>query len=389
MIESAAKIRESPGADRYRIVRKVTLVGAVVDLALGVVKLSVGWTAHSQALIADGVHSLSDLSTDLLIVYAAKHSHREADADHPYGHGRIETVATMVLAGALVLVGIGISYDAVHRLFHPERLLRPELAALVVAAFSVVSKELVYRYTIHHARQLRSAMLRANAWHSRSDAFSSVAVIVGVVGTMAGLTYVDAIAAIVVAVMVSKIGWNLGWSSLRELVDTGLEPEQLADVKQTILSVDGVKTTHLLRTRQMGGRTLVDVHLLLDDPMLSVSEGHQISETVRASLLRSDDDIMDVTVHIDPEDDEHSIPNRHLPLRAELIERFSKYWQGLDGAGQIQGVTIHYLAGRVDVDIDLPVALAASQERVKARANAFAEALQQDSVVGRVRMRYS
>lgn len=389
MIESAAKIRESPGADRYRIVRKVTLVGAVVDLALGVVKLSVGWTAHSQALIADGVHSLSDLSTDLLIVYAAKHSHREADADHPYGHGRIETVATMVLAGALVLVGIGISYDAVHRLFHPERLLRPELAALVVAAFSVVSKELVYRYTIHHARQLRSAMLRANAWHSRSDAFSSVAVIVGVVGTMAGLTYVDAIAAIVVAVMVSKIGWNLGWSSLRELVDTGLEPEQLADVKQTILSVDGVKTTHLLRTRQMGGRTLVDVHLLLDDPMLSVSEGHQISETVRASLLRSDDDIMDVTVHIDPEDDEHSIPNRHLPLRAELIERFSKCWQGLDGAGQIQGVTIHYLAGRVDVDIDLPVALAASQERVKARANAFAEALQQDSVVGRVRMRYS
>ena len=259
----------------------------------------------------------------------------------------------------------------------------------MVAAISVIGKELVYRYTIYHARRLRSAMLRANAWHSRSDALSSVAVIVGVLGTMAGLTYVDAIATIVVAVMVARIGWNLGWSALRELVDTGLEPDQLAEVKQTILSVDGVKTTHLLRTRQMGGRTLVDVHLLLDDPKLSVSEGHQISETVRARLLRSDDDIMDVTVHIDPEDDEYSIPNRHLPLRAELLERLSNYWEGLDGAQQIQGVTIHYLDGRVDVDIDLPVELAASQERVKARANAFSVALKQDSVVGVVRMRYS
>ncbi len=389
MIETGAKTRDPVSGDRYRIVRKVTLVGAVVDLGLGVVKLSVGWAAHSQALIADGVHSLSDLSTDLLIIYAAKHSYRDADADHPYGHGRIETVATVVLAFVLIVVGIGITYDAVSRLFHPERLLRPELAALVVAAISVVGKEMVYRYTIYHARQLRSTMLRANAWHSRSDAFSSVAVIVGVLGTMAGLTYVDAIAAIVVAVMIARIGWNLGWSGLRELVDTGLEPGQLADVKRIILSVDGVRTTHLLRTRQMGGRTLVDVHLLLDDPKLSVSEGHQISETVRAKLLRSDDDIMDVTVHIDPEDDEYSIPNRHLPLRAELIERLSKRWEGLDGARQIQGVTIHYLDGRVDVDIDLPVELAGNLERAKVRADAFSNALRQDSLVGSVRMRYS
>ena len=206
---------------------------------------------------------------------------------------------------------------------------------------------------------------------------------------MAGLTYVDAIAAIVVAVMIARIGWNLGWSSVRELVDTGLEPEQVAEVKKTILSVDGVKTMHLLRTRQMGGRTLVDVHLLLSDPKLSVSEGHQISETVRARLLRSGDDIMDVTVHIDPEDDEHSIPNRHLPLRGELIERLSKHWEGLDGATRIEGVTIHYLDGRVDVDIDLPVELADDQGSVEARGKAFSEALQRDSLVGAVRMRYS
>ena len=389
MTETGPEGQSTSSNHRYQTIRRVTLVGAVVDLFLGVVKICVGWIAHSQALIVDGVHSLSDLSTDVLIIYAAKHSHRKADQQHPYGHARIETVATVVLALALIVVGMGIAYDSVHRLFHPERLLRPELWALVVAAVSVVSKEVVYRYTIHYARKLRSTMLRANAWHSRSDALSSVVVTIGVSGTMAGLTYVDAIAAIVVAAMIARIGWNLGWSSVRELVDTGLEPEQIAEIKNTILSVDGVRTTHLLRTRQMGGRTLIDVHLLLENPKLSVSEGHQISETVRARLLRSDDDIVDVTVHIDPEDDEHSIPNIHLPLRGELLQRLCVHWEGLDGADQIEGVTIHYLGGRVDVDIDLPVELAGDTERAKGRAKAFTDALQGESLVGVVRMRYS
>jgi len=389
MSDSTSALQNPNSAHRYQAIRRVTLIGALVDLALGVVKIFVGWVAHSHSLIADGVHSISDLSTDLLIVYAVKHAHREADESHPYGHGRIETVATVALSLVLITVGVGIAYDAVHRLFNTERLLRPEFWTLVVAGVSVISKELVYRYTIFHAKKLRSAMLRANAWHSRSDALSSIVVIIGVSGTMAGLTYVDAIAAIVVAAMIARIGWNLVRSSLRELVDTGLEPEQIAQIKETILSVDGVKTTHLLRTRQMGGRALVDVHLLLDNPRQSVSEGHQISETVRAQLLRSDDDIMDVTVHIDPEDDEHSIPNRHLPLRGELLDGLARHWNGLDGADDIAEVTIHYLDGRVDVEIELPVALASDPSRVRDRAKAFSEALSDDPLVGTVRLKYA
>ena len=244
-----------PVGDRYREIRRVTLVGSAVDLFLGVAKLVVGWLAHSQALLADGVHSLSDLATDVLVLVAAKHADREADADHPYGHGRIETAATVGLGVALIVVGIGIVWDAVYRLFHPELLLRPEVWALVVAAFSVLAKEAIYRYTMRSARRLRSNLLHANAWHSRSDALSSVAVMVGVSGSLAGLSYVDAIAAIVVAGMVAHIGWRLGWSSVRELVDTGLDPEQLAEVTRTIMSVDGVETLHLLRTRRMGGKT--------------------------------------------------------------------------------------------------------------------------------------
>lgn len=360
-----------------------------MDLTLGVVKLFVGWLAHSQALIADGVHSLSDLATDMLVLIAAKHAHREADADHPYGHGRIETAATVGLGIALIAVGIGIVWDAVYRLFHPELLLRPEVWALVVAALSVLAKEAIYRYTMRSARRLRSNLLQANAWHSRSDALSSVAVMVGVSGSLAGLSYVDAIAAIVVAGMVAHIGWRLGWSSVRELVDTGLDPEQLSEVKNTIMSVDGVETLHMLRTRRMGGKTLVDVHIILSEPHVSVSEGHQISETVRARLIRSDDDIIDVTVHIDPEDDEVAAPNRNLPLRKELVERLNRRWAGVSGAEEIQDITLHYLDGKVHVELHLPLELGVDPEEARSRSRAFEQALNGDDDVADVRVMYS
>ena len=378
-----------PVDDRYREIRRVTLVGSAVDLFLGVAKLLVGWLAHSQALLADGVHSLSDLATDVLVLVAAKHAHREADADHPYGHGRIETAATVGLGVALIVVGIGIVWDAVYRLFHPELLLHPEVWALLVAAFSVLAKEGIYRYTMRSARRLRSNLLRANAWHSRSDALSSVAVMVGVSGSLAGLSYVDAIAAIVVAGMVAHIGWRLGWSSVRELVDTGLDSEQLAEVTRTIMSVDGVETLHLLRTRRMGGKTLVDVHIILTEPHVSVSEGHQISETVRARLIKTGDDIVDVTVHIDPEDDEVAAPNRNLPLRKELLERLNQRWKDVNGAKQIQEVTLHYLNGKVHVELHLPLELGTDPGEAKNRSEAFQQALSSDSDIADVRVMYS
>ena len=170
-----------PHDARYRDIRVVTIVGAIVDLLLGVAKVVVGLAAGSQALVADGIHSFSDLATDFLVLFAAKHAHRKADVEHPYGHGRIETVATVVLGISLVLVAIGISYDAARRLLDPELLLHPGLLALVVALVSVVSKEVIYQYTARAARRLRSKMLLANAWHSRSDAISSIVVVIGVI----------------------------------------------------------------------------------------------------------------------------------------------------------------------------------------------------------------
>ena len=187
---------------RYAEVRKVTLIGSVVDLLLGVSKIIIGYAAYSQALIADGIHSLSDLATDFMVIFASKHASRDADEEHPYGHGRIETVMTVVLGAALILVGIGIAYDAVNRLFVPETIVIPTMMAVVVAIISIVSKEIIYHYTMRSARRLRSNLLRANAWHSRSDAISSVIVLIGLIGAMAGLFYLDAVAAVAVAFMI-------------------------------------------------------------------------------------------------------------------------------------------------------------------------------------------
>jgi cation diffusion facilitator family transporter len=335
---------------RYREIRKVTLIGSVVDLVLGVVKIAVGLFAGSQALIADGVHSLSDLATDFLVIFAAKHAHREADEEHPYGHGRIETVATVALGVALAIVAVGISIDAFRRMASEETLLHHGVWALVIALISVASKEYIYQYTARVARRLRSNMMHANAWHSRSDAISSIIVVIGVGGAMAGFPYLDEVAAIAVALMIAKIGWDLLWTSLQELIDKALEPELVEDIRQRILEVDGVRACHMLRTRTSGSDSLVDVHLQVD-PTLSVSEGHQIGERVRKRLIGEVEHVADVTVHIDPEDDELASPCDQLPLRDVVLERLTRQWQGLGHERWLERIVLHYLNGKVHVDV--------------------------------------
>lgn len=368
---------------RYRETVRVTLVGSAIDLLLGVAKIIVGFTAHSQALIADGIHSLSDLGTDVMVLVAAKHAGREADAEHPYGHGRFETIATVGLGVALIGVACGITYDAIQRLFQPDSLLHPGPLALGVAAASVISKEAIYHYTMRAAKKYRSDMLRANAWHSRSDAISSVIVIVGVAGTMAGLNYLDAVAAVAVALMVAKIGWDLSWHSIHELVDTGLEKERVETIAGTIRKATGVRDMHMLRTRRMGGDALVDVHIQVE-PTLSVSEGHHIGETVRSKVIREIEEVADVTVHVDTEDDQSAAASKLLPLRPEIIQRLGNYFRDLDAARSIERITLHYMNGKVNVELILPITLANSEESADALNQAFQHAVSHDPDIGTV-----
>ena len=340
---------------RYNQVRKVTLIGSLIDFLLGVAKILVGWLAHSQALVADGVHSLSDLATDFFVLYAAKHSHKEADEDHPYGHGRIETLATVGLGIALIFIAIGIGYDSVLRLNDPGMLLKPGMLALAVALVSVISKEWIYHYTVNAARRLRSDMLMANAWHSRSDAISSVVVVIGIAGAMFGYPYLDAVAAVAVAAMIAKIGFDLVRSSSKELIDTALEPEEIETIRKHIFNVSGVRAVHMLRTRKSAGDAFVDVHIQVD-PRVSVSEGHQIGETVRRRLLDKVEMVSDVTVHIDPEDDEQESPCDDLPSRETVIAALKKHWTQLPEAA-VEDVTLHYLSGEIHVELLLPITL--------------------------------
>ncbi|MCG8038418.1 MAG: cation diffusion facilitator family transporter [Candidatus Thiodiazotropha taylori] len=338
---------------RYEVSRKAAIVGAVTNSVLAVLKILFGWLGHSQSLIADGIHSLSDLLTDALVIFAARHANEAPDEEHPYGHGRFETVATLVLGGFLITVGVGIIWDAVERLFSPEDLLQPEMLTLYVAAFSILANEALFFYTRHLANLINSDLLKANAWHHRSDSVSSIVVLVGIGGTILGLPYLDAIAAVLVGLMVVKIGWELGWQATHELADAGLEQESVAEIRKVIASVSGVNSVHMLRTRKLGGHALADVHVQVD-PWLSVSEGHRIAEVVQYGLIDRVDLLEDVTVHIDPEDDEAGPSCANLPLREEAEKLLLDHWSGMDCFDQRKRVVLHYLSGRIDIDLYLP-----------------------------------
>jgi cation diffusion facilitator family transporter len=374
--EAGALARET----RYRAVARVTIVGAIMDLLLGIAKLVAGYLAYSQALIADGIHSLSDLFTDGMVLYAAKHSNQGPDAEHPYGHGRFETIATVGLAVALILVAVGIAYDATTRLLEPDVLPKPGVLALLVAFLSIVIKEWIYHYTMRVARRERSEMLRANAWHSRTDAFSSVIVVIGVAGAMAGFSYLDALAAIGVALVIAHIGGGLGWKALKELADTAVDEEQADQLRKCILSVDGVRDLHLLRTRHAGGRVLVDVHIIID-ALLSISEGHHISEMVTSRLLKESEGVADVTVHIDPEDDEQEAVSLALPMRNEFLKRIWSHLDGIEEASRIERFTLHYLAGKVRVEALMPFDESSRPETCRGLERRLWDALKQDPLI--------
>jgi hypothetical protein len=195
-------------------------------------------------------------------------------------------------------------------------------------------------------------MLMANAWHSRSDAISSIVVVIGVGAAMMGYPYLDAVAAIAVAVMITKIAFDLVRTSTRELIDTALDPETVETIRDEIFSVDGVRALHMLRSRSSGGQAFVDVHIQVD-PRVSVSEGHQIGDSVRRRLLERIEEVSDVTVHIDPEDDELESTCDHLPLRGDLVQRLNRQWAHLEGVDASR-VTLHYLRGELQVDLLLP-----------------------------------
>jgi cation diffusion facilitator family transporter len=333
--------------------RKVTLIGLVVNVINAFIKVFVGFWANSYALIADGIHSASDMLSDVLVLVASHYGRRQPDKDHPYGHDRYETLATLILGALLIAVAGALVWDSLMRLLTPRQLVTPGAVALVVALASIVSKEWIYRYTLRIARQINSRLLEGNAWHHRTDSLSSIVVFVAIGGALLGITWLDQLAAVVVALMVARIGFTLIWDSLKELVDTALPHDEVTNIRASALTIPGVRGVHDLRSRRMANRTLLDIHLQVD-PHISVSEGHEVGAWVARLLRNQYDHISDVIFHIDPECDEQvdvTEDNRRLPLRPEAVAQLTQRWQGVPLFEQPHHTVLHYLDLAIDVDL--------------------------------------
>ena len=277
-------------------------------------------------------------------------SHHVPDANHPYGHARFETMGTLLLGSSLIVIALLLAYNYLTLVVTGSGNTLPAWPALIVALLSIISKEWIFRYTKKAGEELRSNLLIANAWHSRTDAFSSIIVLIGIAGSMIGFFWLDIIAALFVALIILKVGGQLVWDSSKELVDTGVEPEQAEQLKATLLSAEGIIDVHDLRTRRMGQDVLLDVHLQVGNT-ISVSEGHQIGEWAAQKLLSQHSFINDVIYHIDAEDDhKHRHQNNTvlLPLRNEVTASLTDSWPTMP---TIEHITLHYLNNKVNVEL--------------------------------------
>lgn len=347
--ESSSPGFEAQSPERYRAAQRCTLVSMAVNAALSVLQIVVGYFGRSQALLTDGLHTLSDLMSDFLVLFANRQGSRTADEDHPYGHRRIETAATLFLGGALLAVGVAILWNAGLRLASGAGFVTVHPATLWIALVTLAAKEALYRYLIRVAREQRSQMLAANAWHTRADAATSLVGAIGIGGNLLGYTFLDSLAAALVAFMIARMGWKLGWQALSELIDTGIDEAEVGRIRRTLLETPGVVSVHDLRTRMMAGQGLVDAHVMVE-PTISVSEGHYIAESARRRVLAGHD-VLEVMVHIDPEDDATTRPSAHLPGRAELLLHLA---ERLGPALPADARTVlHYLDGKVEAEVFL------------------------------------
>jgi len=285
-------------AARLRSAARSTWTSVAVNVVLTVAQISIGVFSKSQALIADGIHSLSDLVADFIVLFAGHHSKKDADAGHPYGHLRFETAASLALGALLLAVGIGMLWSAFLKLEDPQSIPTVHSIALWVAAVALLAKELLFRYMLAVAKRVKSSMLVANAWHARSDAASSLVVGVGIIGNLAGYPMFDPIAALIVGLMVAKMGWQFGWNALHDLVDRSVNEEEVAAIRQTVSDTPGVKGIHDIRTRKMGDMIVVDAHIEVD-ASITVEAGHDIAVVATQRILKRHR-VINVMTHVDP-----------------------------------------------------------------------------------------
>ena len=342
---------------RHQVTKKVTLVGALVNAVLAFLQITSGLLGNSQALLADGVHTLSDLGSDFIVLMATTQSAKPADKEHPYGHGRIETLASVLLGLVLIGVGVGVGFRGFNSVFSLNQI-SPEPFTIFFAVIAILSKDGLYRYTLKASKRIHSTLLETNAWHHRSDALSSIMVLCGIAAQMIGVPYMESFAAAIVALMISIMGYKLARKALDELIDTSLDSELVENIQHTIEKKESVKDVHSLRTRSMGGQGYIDAEIRVN-PRLTVSEAHHIAFSLEQQIKTELPKIIDVGIHVDPlsEFGHHWVTD--LPSREEILDRLNSQWSSIDCSNKIHEIRLHYLSSRVEIELFLPFELAA------------------------------
>ena len=278
---------------------RVSVNTIIMNIFLAVMKLAVGIIAHSQALISDAVHSVSDVFSTILVIFGVNIAAKKSDEKHPYGHERIECIFSIILSVSLFVTAIGICRSAIGLIMHPETITTPGYAALVAAVISIVFKEWMYHYTRRAAKKINSSAMLADAWHHRSDAFSSVGAFIGIGGAMLGFPILEPIAAILISVMVGKAAFDIFSEATNNLVDRSCDDEEIERLRETILEVDGVRSIDLLRTRRFGAKTYVDVEIS-EDGNMTLYNAHRIAEEVHRKVEENFSDVKHCMVHVNP-----------------------------------------------------------------------------------------
>ena len=291
--------------NRQQDIYKVTIWGSIVNFILLIFKFIAGVLGHSSAMVADAIHSLSDFATDIIVLFFVRISSKPADTTHKYGHGKFETLATAFIGFALLAVGIGILIEGTKNIVavvRGEVLQAPGVIALLAAAVSIISKEILYQYTVYKGRKINSQVVVANAWHHRSDAFSSIGTLVGIAGAMflgEKWRVLDPVAAVIVSVFILKVAIDILRNSLEELMEHSLPDAEEEEIKQIILSTNGVESPHHLRTRRIGNRVAIEVHICMNGDM-TLTKAHQITTEVEQQLKLRFGENTHIGIHTEP-----------------------------------------------------------------------------------------
>lgn len=370
--------QEMAKEEHYQAAQLVTRVGTGADTLLTLSKLIVGYMAGSAALVAEGFHSLADLLFDLVVLVSMHYARRKADDSHPYGHGKFESLATLLLAILLLGVAVGVALDAANKLTNPD-LTAPGSIALWVAAGSMLIKEALFHYTMAVGKRTQSKIMIANAWHHRADAIASLAALVGIGGALLGWPLLDPLAAIVVAVFVGKAGVDIGIGALHELTDSAhsVDHEVRESITKLVHDNNDVLSAHLLKARRLGPDIVVDVHVVVN-PYLSVSEGHQIADRVQLDLFNEVHGVSEVMVHVDTVDDQDEDRLPLYPDRNELMGRIVTILEDdphLAALASLRGVVPHYRPEGIELEIFLGADDRLSLAERKVAAKALAERL--------------